>query len=257
MNTEKVYTNSENVKIPVSVSDDYFDRTDVFANGIKRQILFEKKDTAKLNLEEGNYKISATAYDKAGNPSVKEKEIVVDKTAPQFSIIKPADTITADKNFELKIDCTESNLEKIVYSVNGSSENIISGNSDYMDLEQGKNKIVATAYDKAGNISKDSLDMYYDSTSTSISEIIPKKFDVKVYPNPAIDYSNVNVETEKSEDISIKVYDSSGKILKKSNEKCSGECDYSIDISKFSKGIYFFDVSTSDGKRTLKKIVKQ
>jgi Zn-dependent metalloprotease len=74
----------------------------------------------------------------------------------------------------------------------------------------------------------------------------------KIYPNPANDF--ITLTTEKEIDISVKVYDATGKMLvaKQLNGKSNR-----IDITALAKGIYFMEAQDADKNTYRQKIVKQ
>lgn len=76
--------------------------------------------------------------------------------------------------------------------------------------------------------------------------------EVKVYPNPVKSNLNIEVNVE-NQDIVIKLYDLSGKLILTSN---STKVLTTIDVSEFPQGIYFLNVSSSEKSGTF-KIVKE
>ncbi|VAV83356.1 hypothetical protein MNBD_BACTEROID02-307 [hydrothermal vent metagenome] len=70
-----------------------------------------------------------------------------------------------------------------------------------------------------------------------------------VFPNPV--NSVLHVQSEKEEYL-LTIYDVSGRTIKHSNEHFST----SIDVSKFTEGLYFFNIKTNEGSKTFKVIKK-
>ncbi len=89
-------------------------------------------------------------------------------------------------------------------------------------------------------------DLNVTSGATSpISEII----DFKIYPNPANDYLNVELNNSK-QNISYTIFDAYGKVYK--NEYYNQS---TIDISNLNSGIYFIRFSNSNQNFTTKKFI--
>ena len=63
---------------------------------------------------------------------------------------------------------------------------------------------------------------------------------VSIFPNPAVDWLNVQFKNHNSEVTTITIYDITGK--EKINTVLSGDCNNSIDIRQLSEGIYFVKI---------------
>jgi hypothetical protein len=74
---------------------------------------------------------------------------------------------------------------------------------------------------------------------------------VRLYPNPAQD--KFSIESDLSLDI-IKIYNQLGQLVEKFDVK---DTQSSYDISTLSTGLYFVELSSVQGKKTVKKLVKQ
>ena len=74
---------------------------------------------------------------------------------------------------------------------------------------------------------------------------------VKLYPNPS--QNKFSIESDLSLDI-IKIYNQLGQLVEKFDVK---DTQSSYDISTLSTGLYFIELSSVDGKKTVKKLVKQ
>jgi hypothetical protein len=74
---------------------------------------------------------------------------------------------------------------------------------------------------------------------------------VRLYPNPA--QNKFSIESDLSLDI-IKIYNQLGQLVEKFDVK---DTQSSYDISTLSTGLYFIELSSVDGKKTVKKLVKQ
>lgn len=76
-----------------------------------------------------------------------------------------------------------------------------------------------------------------------------KDASIQVYPNPANDILNVKADNTIN---SIQLYDAQGRLLL---TKMANENTQVLDLSSYSSGIYFINISTSVGKQT-QKIIK-
>ena len=89
-----------------------------------------------------------------------------------------------------------------------------------------------------------------DITTLSINDCPPEKMlqSLRIYPNPASDFINIEMLNTNLKDFSFSITDLSGKLLIRS------ENSKKIDVSKLSSGIYFGTMTVEDQKLT-KKIV--
>lgn len=80
----------------------------------------------------------------------------------------------------------------------------------------------------------------------SNNEFVLQNFNI--YPNPTSDILNINLENNLVLE-QVTVYNNLGQVVKKATENV-------INVSQFSKGLYFVEVTTNQGKATKKVIVK-
>lgn len=92
----------------------------------------------------------------------------------------------------------------------------------------------------------------YNSTATKsveIAEPLMEKasfLNVKVSPNPSVSLATVSYELSNQASVEIKVIDQSGRILSQStqNKQNAGRYSYPIEVSDFSPGFYYLQVSS-------------
>lgn len=84
--------------------------------------------------------------------------------------------------------------------------------------------------------------------TTSTTEVNTFK-NLKIYPNPVNDL--LNIDLERGEDSSAKIFDSFGKLLL---EK-TFDFQTQIDFSNFAQGLYFLEIKNKEGK-AVKKLIK-
>jgi len=90
-----------------------------------------------------------------------------------------------------------------------------------------------------------------EDTSTGIEEKV-KETDFKIYPNPSSDQIKISSEIVKI--AQLKIYDQNGKVIQQIDEYDFLQYQ-AIDISDFSKGIYFVNIKSTFGEVN-KKIIK-
>lgn len=98
----------------------------------------------------------------------------------------------------------------------------------------------------------------YDESSVNVDEFLEMAnvLDVNIYPNPTNDKLNFSFQLPKQEIITIKIYDSQGKLLlENTEEKTEGKNLVHLDISSFSKGEYICHIVGEDNS-IVKKIIK-
>lgn len=91
----------------------------------------------------------------------------------------------------------------------------------------------------------------YTATKANIIQLLSNnKLDndtFTIYPNPVV--SVLNIETAISETLSLEFYDINGKVIKRQS---INENNSQVNISQFSKGIYFVNIISSLGESTFK-----
>jgi hypothetical protein len=75
-----------------------------------------------------------------------------------------------------------------------------------------------------------------------------------VFPNPAKDLINVNILSNKADDVQISLIDLTGKILSQSMLQLSGNIPNTaqFSISNYSNGVYFVKINSSTIQKTIK-----
>lgn len=88
--------------------------------------------------------------------------------------------------------------------------------------------------------------VYDISGVLSTNDFISESFDV--YPNPASEVLNIRMKNNLSLE-NVTVYNNLGQIVKTAQQN-------TIDVSTFSPGVYFVEITTNQGKAVKKVIVK-
>ncbi|MFC2096947.1 T9SS type A sorting domain-containing protein [Bacteroidota bacterium] len=94
-------------------------------------------------------------------------------------------------------------------------------------------------------------------SSSDIENNIISEIDLKVFPNPADQYVNLQVKIQKNENILISVLDISGRVLvEEKEENISGKYSKQIDVSRLPTGTYFLRLVAGNDSETKKIIIK-
>jgi hypothetical protein len=95
------------------------------------------------------------------------------------------------------------------------------------------------------------------SIALSVSQTIPNKTTVMVYPNPARDVVNIEATNLPAENVSISITDIAGRmLLQKNTENTNGNIAITVDIKTLSAGMYFVTLKT-ETQQYVTKIVKE
>ncbi|MBT3418326.1 MAG: T9SS type A sorting domain-containing protein, partial [Flavobacteriales bacterium] len=100
-----------------------------------------------------------------------------------------------------------------------------------------------TVYFEVTNLSTDILD-------SEINHLI-------IYPNPSSGIIHLQIDVINILDIEIRIINSTGQIIEKNNlSDYKGEYTHSFNLSEYSKGIYFLELETENGKINKKLILQ-
>jgi len=77
---------------------------------------------------------------------------------------------------------------------------------------------------------------------------------VSVYPNPAVSYLNISMETEPGDQVIISVYSPTGSVLSRTEEAWNGSVK--LDIGHLPDGLYILQLD-SDSRRSVSRFIKQ
>ncbi|NCC19028.1 MAG: T9SS type A sorting domain-containing protein, partial [Bacteroidia bacterium] len=92
-------------------------------------------------------------------------------------------------------------------------------------------------------------------TTLGLIEVERKEISIIIYPNPTNSKSNLKIENVYG-NIIIRITDVSGRVLQKIEENVNNGYETQIDLSNYSKGVYFINITTDKSQRTEKLILK-
>lgn len=116
----------------------------------------------------------------------------------------------------------------------------------------GKQTYRATVTITENNMSNTQVDFEIGEAVISATKEVIEKSSVGVFPNPAKNYVNINASQKIN---NIRITDLAGKIL--FNNAIVDNSNYKVDVSNFSKGIYFYQLALQNGKISTGKFVKE
>ena len=82
---------------------------------------------------------------------------------------------------------------------------------------------------------------------------------INLYPNPAVNFTNVNFELANTSDVSVSIYSMSGKLISSEtlNNKAEGEVNYRVNTENLTTGVYFVSIQAEGVKFKTAKFIKQ
>ncbi len=110
-----------------------------------------------------------------------------------------------------------------------------------------KEKRLAAAWIKESSTNPTALfDSDYNLIYSSLTSTAAKSFTINVFPNPAKDYLNVNLNLDKATQIAVELIDMTGKsIIRNDYGRIAGEQALRLDFSDLKKGLYVLQVKSN------------
>jgi hypothetical protein len=92
---------------------------------------------------------------------------------------------------------------------------------------------------------------------TSVNSIENSISDVKLYPNPAVDNTTLEITADQAGPLAVRIYDMTGRSIQQFNQTVSlGTNMINLNTQKLSNGVYFVEVSSAS-KTTTERLVIQ
>jgi septal ring-binding cell division protein DamX len=191
----------------------------------------------------GTNAVNLTVEDEAGNTASETATVTVeDVTAP--------DIITQNISVDLAGNSTISIVPNdLIQSI---SDNCGSGSDITLNLDQntftaiGTYTVNVTATDPNGNQSAETATVIVDDTLGVDNREI--NFEVKIYPNPASYF--INIESNTVDIKNIQVYDINGRLLKTSKKT-------KFNVADLSSGMYILQIQSTDNQSKIEKFIKK
>lgn len=235
---------------------------------------FCKYDTLDVTIAPGNgTKFTFNNTPSISNPvHIGNSYTIQDMSSSQSFYVRGADSlfessaVKADIIFHTELDADFShaptavdlNVNPYVYFVDKSDNTtsiswnlgdgtIVNDNPGFMHeyTTKGTYKIVLTATDVYG--CEDTLSKYITVTGGPLSvDNSMLERGIKLYPNPSTDYLNVEFSLPSSQPIELKIVNVLGEQLYSAAEGSSSSASFKIELSDYSKGIYYARIRVGD-----------
>jgi len=156
-----------------------------------------------------------------------------------------------------------------------ASYNILNKNNKFTnvtDLTPGTYIIRLTVWDNKNASSYKEMQLVVTAinnqaaiTSSSNEEVMVNQVDTKltdgkisIYPNPATSVININATSAETGNVQLKIYDLSGRLIKKENfNKAFNQVQRTVNINDLKNGIYYVELIVNNKRSSLTKFIKQ
>ncbi|MDF0706778.1 S8 family serine peptidase [Flagellimonas okinawensis] len=140
---------------------------------------------------------------------------------------------------------------KSIDSDNWNSELIWENSFELSNLQEGKvyeARVRSICTESALSEFSETIEFEFNGEETSLIEnapmFVPQELNISVFPNPAVDYLNINAELSKDAEFSIVT--TSGNVIKK------GKAEGTVNVSSLSSGLYVLVVQDYAGIKSTK-----
>jgi serine protease len=226
---------------------------------------------ADWDIDGGTYSQNRSAYDngtKMGysfytgtNGKYAGIKLLTNTAPPNFYAIDHVSGGNGGLDFANGVDSKDKYLslstQRLNAGVSGSGNDIINVmSSGPFGINPGQSIKVAFALiggDSLANLitGAQHAQIKYDGLTTSIKETSTLENTISIYPNPT--KSNITISQLNYQFKSCEIYSSNGQLI---NKIILTQNNYTIDLSKYSSGIYFIRISNEE-KNVIKKIIVQ
>jgi parallel beta-helix repeat protein len=189
--------------INLEVTDDNLDSVLYSENGASTLLLDFPYDIDTSSWNQGDYEITVTAVDLAGNQRQMTYSFVKDTEAPQISLTSPSNNSLISVGTDLEFAVSDDNLDSVEYSLDGSSYDDLPDpySLDTSSWNDGTYTIYIRAEDEAGNTNEKWFTFLVDESEPSIISTYPddNADDISVGTDVVIEFSEP-MDTESVED---------------------------------------------------------
>lgn len=226
---------------------------------------------ADWDIDGGTYSQNRSAYDNStkmgysfytgANGKYAGIKLLTNSAPPNFYAIDHVSGGNGGLDFANGVDSKDKYLslstQRLNAGVSGSGNDIINVmSSGPFSINPGQSIKVAFALiggDSLANLitGAQHAQIKYDGLTTNINETPALENLVSIYPNPT--KSNITISQVKYQFKNCEIYSSNGQLI---NKLALNQPNYTIDLSKYSSGIYFIKISNEE-KNVIKKIIVQ
>jgi len=127
-------------------------------------------------------------------------------------------------------------------------------NDEYMWYKEGMHYQLASTFNLIPSVGNSMSGSTWTDASSGVETLSDMISSWRLYPNPASDKLNIEINLEKNQDMEINLYNSMGQKINayKVPEAAFGEYLQEIDVEHLPKGVYFIEIFAA-GKRSLTK----
>lgn len=225
---------SNDIKIEIKKVNGAADN--VLSNNVETKVVAEadKHETTSMQLTFDSDKYSGTNPENGNAHNETSWKLF---GADGTTLLQESGVVTSNTTFDVTLDlATESCYIFEFYDKYGDGMGTVAGNEGANEVKLAFDG--TTAYSHTGKFKM----LHYEfSTFKTISAIkdVENVIDFIVFPNPATDIVNVNVETANNNEVTVEIVDLSGKTLEINKVV---ENKTSFNTSKYSNGIYVINV---------------
>jgi hypothetical protein len=113
------------------------------------------------------------------------------------------------------------------------------------------------SFQSDGAVNRPGWTAEWEIANTSVDEQVAGFDQLMVYPNPAENLLNISFLVEENQSLEVRLISATGKVIYSENAKdFSGYYVNTIDLSGFSKGVYFLSLTNDNGTVNKKVVVK-
>jgi len=158
----------------------------------------------------------------------------------------PVDLVSASSGDGATVewDFGDKQIKKDAFTVMDSTSGIV---THYYALP-GKYRVCLRITDPVSGQSDESCRFVYTKYGVKVDEIIETGFNLNVYPNPLIDFTNINYSLSQSQHIEISIFDQLGRKVETLVKARNDEGNHSVvwDTKTRTTGVYLLKFVTSD-----------
>ncbi|MFY7965827.1 MAG: T9SS type A sorting domain-containing protein [Chitinophagaceae bacterium] len=203
------------------------------------------------NATDGKMQVVAVSLEGC-NSEIDTVSIVLPISISKFIVVQENNKSKLTWYSSLEINAKEYQVERSIDGRNFENIGKVTANGSASQYEFVDSKLPATVkiiYYRLKLIDKDGKFTYSEIKQLSINSY---QLSISLYPNPTKNTVNVKVNDAKQ----IRVIDMLGKVLLTNNNVIKNGIT-PIPVNSLSKGIYYIEVTNSDGKTEIQKFVKE
>jgi hypothetical protein len=108
-----------------------------------------------------------------------------------------------------------------------------------------------------GGANPDVNNRYYYSTygSSGVAQLSNATCHLNVYPNPAANFVNIDMQWQNPQAFSVAIYDIQGRLMQSWSEAATAHYEKLIPISHIPAGNYFIKITNSNNEQITKQLV--